>query len=57
MIKTLAQFKTRVISGGDPYEMFEDECSEPVRAEIYQLAFDQTEPFRSAMRRMGFWWY
>lgn len=37
------------------YEMFEDDCTEELRNQIYSLSDpDDLEPFRAAMINMGF---
>ena len=37
------------------YEMFEDDCTQELRDQIYSLADPKSpEPFRSAMINMGF---
>jgi hypothetical protein len=37
------------------YEMFEDDCTQALRDQIYSLADPKSpEPFRSAMINMGF---
>jgi len=61
MLTTLSEFVLRVnrlqdIS--DAYDVFEEECTEELRDQIYGLAtIDSEEPFRSAMINMGFTTY
>ena len=56
MINTLNEFLIicEISSADDIYELFEDDCTDEVRAEIYSHA-DETspEPFRSAMENLG----
>jgi hypothetical protein len=58
MITTLKDFILAVeqlSDVGQAYELFEDETCEPVRSLIYGLvAADEVEPFRAAMRLMGY---
>jgi hypothetical protein len=58
MICTLKDFILAVEKLSDvsqAYDLFEDETSEEVRSLIYGLvAADEVEPFRAAMRLMGY---
>jgi hypothetical protein len=58
MIVTLREFIKRVERLSDlgrAYDVFEDECTEEVRELIYEMSSpDEPEPFRFAMRRMGY---
>jgi hypothetical protein len=57
MITNLAQFIVRceVSTNDQIYEMFEFECSDKVRTDVYFLADPASpEPFRSAMHNIGF---
>ena len=57
MITNLAQFIVRceVSTNDQIYEMFEFECSDEVRTDVYFLADPESpEPFRSAMHNIGF---
>lgn len=58
MITTLVEFVVRVNSLtniSDAHYVFEDECSEELRAQVSMFAdLNSPEPFRSAMYNMGF---
>jgi hypothetical protein len=58
MFTTIDEFVTKVKSlenVADAYDVFEDECTEELRDEIYDLADpDDYEPFRAAMHSLGF---
>jgi hypothetical protein len=58
MVNTLREFVHRIESleqVGDAYYVFEGECSEELRTQIWLLSdIDSPEPFRSAMINMGF---
>jgi uncharacterized protein YukJ len=57
MITTLAQFiqQCEVSSNDQIYEMFEFNCNDTVRTEVYFWAdLESSEPFRSAMFNLGF---
>jgi hypothetical protein len=58
MLTTLAQFKQAVAQLADisdAYYVFEQQCTDSLRDEIYALAAANTpEPFRSAMHNMGY---
>jgi hypothetical protein len=59
MITTLKDFIVRVnelTDVSDAYDLFEDECTEEVRDIIYSISAeeDSPEPFRAAMRKMGY---
>ena len=57
-LATIQEFKTRVqqlASISMAYHVFECQCTETLRAEIYaQAPAQHVEPFRSAMHAMGF---
>ena len=61
MINTLKDFVVRIVALDDlfyAYDVFEEECTEELRDQIYGLAtIDSEEPFRSAMINMGFTTY
>jgi hypothetical protein len=57
MIATLAEFiqKCEVSTNEQIYEMFEHNCSDEVRTDVYFWANpNSSEPFRSAMYNLGF---
>lgn len=58
MLSTILAFTAKVkeLSDiSDAYDIFEYDCSEDLRDEIYNLSDPQNpEPFRSAMHRLGF---
>ena len=58
MISTLREFVIAVnaVAGiSDAYYIFEDNCTDELRSLIYSLADSNTlEPFRNAMRKMGY---
>jgi len=57
MVTTLAEFiqKCEVSTNDQIYDMFEFNCSDKVRAEVYFFANPTSpEPFRSAMYNLGF---
>ena len=57
MITTLAQFiqQCEVSTNAQIYEMFEFNCNDTVRTEVYFWAdLTRPEPFRSAMYNLGF---
>lgn len=58
MITTIVEFIIRVNALpdiSDACDVFEDECTDKLRDQIYDLADpDSVEPFRSAMNNMGF---
>ena len=58
MLETLNQFIVRVESLkqiSDAYYVFEDECTDALRGEIYAFADpDSAESFRAAMHNLGF---
>lgn len=58
MVKTLRDFILRIESldhVSDAYYVFEEECTENVRQQLWLLAdIDSKEPFRSAMINMGY---
>lgn len=55
-IKTLKDFVLECVKRpGEEADIFEDECTQSLRTQIYSLAGDDTpEPFRSAMFIIGF---
>jgi len=57
-MNTLIEFKSAVDlldDVADAYDIFEDDCTDDLRDEIYNLSDSDTpEPFRSAMRNMGY---
>lgn len=56
-LTTLKQFIEACTFGDHQliYEVFEEQCSDELRAQIYSLAdADTPEPFRSAMHNIGF---
>lgn len=57
MITTIAEFiqKCEVSTNDQIYDMFETNCSDKVRNEVYFFAAPTSpEPFRSAMYNLGF---
>lgn len=57
MINTLTQFIQRceLATNAQIYQMFEFDCSDTVRNEVYYWAVPGApEPFRSAMYNLGF---
>ena len=58
MFETVADFRNAVDNLTvihDAYDIFEDQCTDALRREIYQMASpSDPEPFRSAMHRMGY---
>lgn len=58
MIFTLNEFVAqarRLNSVRDAYELFEDQCSDELRKQIYSIADTESpEPFRDAMNKLGF---
>lgn len=58
MLSTLNDFIRKVESLkniADAYDVFEDECTDQLRDEIYKFADpDDYEPFRAAMHNLGF---
>jgi len=57
MVKNIAEFIQRceVSTNEQIYEMFEFECSDEVRTDVYFWANPTSpEPFRSAMYNLGF---
>ena len=57
MITNIAEFiqKCEVSTNDQIYEMFEFECSDEVRTDVYFWANPaSSEPFRSAMYNLGF---
>ena len=59
MITTIGDFILQVCllgekNVGNAYNLFEDRCSDELRAKIYNFADPASaEPFRSAMHRLG----